>query len=856
MIELAARCWKMELGPTLNRLYDLGFAIPPVRVDPEPRNRVERTLYDTQRWLKAMQTRSAAALADCEPAAMEHAGPLGLRQDLDATYWRQRFRDAVGALPIKEVVRLWMPQRTDRSDGIRGLFRTNEPGNTVCIPFQDMPGRITGILFSGKTTQFRSAFFVHATQYAASAGMPGKLLEGGVCLLDALVRPSAFQSWFKSTCFVLDQPLLALRLQSKHLRDNAQMLPLVGAHPCTMRVREEKRPLRYYRVLPRAVWRLNAHRDYIFRGDTLTPDLVSMAIACNGRISLTCYREPEDYPSPERWLLRVADMAVPWQIALENHVKTLDSRALGAFLTQLEATPETLRDFLHGCSASVQEAVKADTAALEQQKTVTVRGRPIYEDERGWCFGDVAGGDVLSSATVRIDQVLHQPGAGATYYRGQVTHKGQTVPFIENAKLMQADPLAWLRDTVEHAGLGMVLCDGAWSKALLEIARKFNDPTPVTIADKYGWDSRTGDFILPRFRIMLGGKVDGDCIPLFDYDAPAQRLDQPSDLNPPDLIAMTEDTPSNRLLWAVTACIIANLTAAPAGHTLAGIGLVGDGVQATGLRMAEKLGCSTYRPPADASSHAIISAMESRIGRHDWPVVCDIKRVNSFALQLWLSSDMPRNAMLATTPMLADALPLLGGWRIISGPDLLPFSADMLAGAQRILPAWLQRFSSQKFEFASNSIKVLDRILDDLGIWVRLGAGNPYTVSAAREWILDEGQRDPAVSLIRVLHRFMDRGELVLEREGFPVKTKQSKIYHLVDTAPGGLFLSQPNLNRLTSHALLPLLPSDRITQAIGASGGLLETRHYEDEYGWLISEAWWNKQIAACRKERQRVRT
>jgi len=852
LISLAARYWKCAVATTVQKLADLGATIPEELMTDE---RIKAYVH----WHTRVQRNCAALLEDASAAI--HAGrvnvdyilqQIGISAEHVRSHWPTRMGQFIGGASCKRVYDAFYRPRETRAEMSNGarLFKGKGWHDVVTIPFNTLPGQFAGWLFVGRQGRPNVDYDF---QIIDSYSRWDDLIEIGVCMYNTLDMRTAYGERFGDNVFVFNDPLLALRLQSRHARDSDLPLPVVGTYNAKVKRNTNIRELVSYNI-----WRSRPDKKFIFWGATLSADLFNMAARANGRVYVSRLPLYVGRQPPHEWLALIQKNAMDWQVALESYLRGLDDAAAVSLLSGLRIAPEIMQQFRANCGATVARLLDRSRHKVQLLGTVRVNSKDIVETESGWYTAGKRE-ECITNAIIRMEKILcmaDDPDADI-YVTGRILYGSESYDFHDTIDRIEHDPGSWLRKQMLAKAQKLVVVKRGWNNALLDIARQFHEPEVVSEDGRFGWKPQQSCFMLPRFSVHVGGQVKEQRAQVVDDWAPGRHLSPPAGLV--DLKPLLRDSPANRLFWAVTSCVAANILAPAMGQRVAGLGLLGHGGLLLGRATARTHGCKEIRV-GGATAHQgskVAARIEMVLERHAWPLIinCDRHGSSRTLLGPWQNGDYNRNAILHMTRDYADLAATLDSWRFIHEDQPIPPSPEIRSHGPYVLPTWLERMCRDKLELDGDDPYVF-RVARSLAKMME-DYGNAHVVHMGAAYV-DDGSFDVqyrARHLITLLYKFIETGALRFVHNSEADRVRAPKVVLIDDAAQApGVFLSREALDQVLLKHKLMLPDPGRITSALQISNALDRECLYNKEAGWLIIESWWNRQIETCRASRHQL--
>jgi hypothetical protein len=632
----------------------------------------------------------------------------GLRPDRPARSWAANAGRVCGLTHRTEVDRTFFPSIGAKTAhlGPGRIFPGNGWGTVLAFPLWDVPGRIRAMAFLGRDGR-PSDWAARATNFNGGQGTPGQeATESGLALLPAALEAMAAHD---DLLFILGDPSLAARLQLGSL--DATGVPL----PITFGLETPRLKLR----LTPAFLGLSGRR-LVFWGKP-TPALFAQARAAEGRVAPPGARDGDLVRYADRagdaLLDHIARKARPWRDALVAHLSTLEPMRAADFTRRLDLEIRERRELAAACPPYLRAAIAG--AAPPDAPAAIIRGVPVFDRGTAWVGRRVT----LCDTPIVIDAVLQEPRR-VTRYRGRILQDGREVPFLEVAKVLETDAVAWLRAQVLNAGgrppeVSMSLASGSM---LLDTALRLNPPRVIRVRPGPGWDARAAEFAFPGFAIRLGGS--------WTWDDPGRVPPGHSVLAPPEAIEATTLAALSRrgdgvsLGWAVLLATLRLALAEPCGLS------------------ALPLAISTHPNDGDLITEALTAVGASRVGpaaARDarlarWPVwIPEDIGGNRRRLRLL---DRARGPLVVPVPDVHGAARALDGaalWLSHDGCDGTPVPFAHLGPT---LVAYLTDLARRRLR-VTDPRGPLTAIGEDVARWWVDRGGDPTPIAHGGTWLFD-----------------------------------------------------------------------------------------------------------------------
>jgi hypothetical protein len=834
-IELAASVWKQDIATTILKLNAHGISFPDNALDPSIIDKYILGHVEYRKGIKALWALAQERLPRNDtPTITKLQDKFTAGHTASHTTWARRGKQFLGGCHIHDVLRAFRQEKV-RNSGPDLVVRTLNSGrnrifvghnwtDVLVIPHYDLPGKIKSFTFIGRDGTSKDTVYRRVsdgTECGNPVGSDTPAYDPGLTMYETMFL---YHPTYKNTTFILTDPIVALRLQMRHLRQNNMPLPICGSYSDG-------------KLINRWVWSTMFPKEFIFWGQTLTVDLIQQARHANGKIAVgktlsTLTTAPTEKP-PTQWLDQMKRMAKPWQDVLEAEIKSASLPVAESLLLRLRFTSEELTAFATGCSRAVRDKLEElfDAAACDF-KSVLVEGRNILETKEGWCLED---GTVISDTIIRIERVIHQPAKNCAYYRGYIERKGRRIEFTDEAEHIETHIGKWLRGKLIPAGLGRPKVSTNWQRHLLTIAQSFNEPESVVGIDSFGWADNQQAFVLPHFVIRRdGGVVDDPVARVINDGTPAVALRAPQQLDRQQIEQLVGVADYMDVFWATTACVAANIVAPALNLPPTGIALFGTGAETMGCATARVLGCldvSIVNMTMKDAMNKLHTATEA----HNWPFV--LKKYNTIgtkALRAWLTDHDPKNCVARVTWYQAQALMVNGGWNVIEGHQPETAFNSVMTPGQYVLPAFLQHLCQQRLNISREN-GLVQGVLVELSRWFE-GLGGRCLLSAGKLLHVAETfsqESCPGDYFLNIVFQLLAETKLNMVRAGFNNEGRDNQIVQHEQA----IYIPQRTILDHVTKKGAPGLDINVLAQEF-------DSHTIDDSLYWAISEKEWREAV------------
>jgi hypothetical protein len=463
MIELVAKVWQVSPQAAVRKLAKLGFDLPPEMLTEEmlgqyvinhPQHRHRwRSFWEQSRMF--LTTTSSASIARLR-------SKFKLISQVDKKRWLAGPGLFVGACSVSSAFQL---HRTLPASYRRVIFKGGGWQDVLVIPYHHVPDGVSAFLYVGregaaKDRVLRTIDNNHATSEPHhEVGLAG------------LPSVTASKGSFGDYVFAVDDPLLMLRLQVRHVATSTLPLPIVSWwHQPKQRTQN--------------AWFSLLNRKVVFLAWKITPELVWQAQLVDGLIALIPLNDHKRSTidhyirlcPPADLLRKNLRRAKPWRDALVDWAKQQDRGGVEELLLNLDGMGyDTFElETLFGRTLT-------DSMDIPVRRQLPYRRGQIIERENGWWFVSRKNDwELISEAIVRIDEIVNDgtrlyKGEETVRYRGRVLFRGEELPFDYSIKSLR-HVTRIVTQLCQKAGLGRPKFAPARDWDVLAIAVLFQEP--------------------------------------------------------------------------------------------------------------------------------------------------------------------------------------------------------------------------------------------------------------------------------------------------------------------------------------------------------------------------------------------
>lgn len=404
--------------------------------------------------------------------------------------FQTRMKNILGAA-VKQDIKKAFDTYYVRSDNELPKFFPNEGFQTcLCLAYQDAPGRICAFQFLGDPRK--------KEEYIKLIGKPnGDVCDGGLAMLDQLDA-------IEQTVFAMSDPLVALQIHRRRFIEFDIPVKLV-----------------LYNKETKLAWRALNAQKVVFWDKEVSLTLFEQARrVANGHICVDPW-----YYTPSGELTKLASApqtymfceleraAKPWPEVFVKWATAPDrteTEAAFAF-DRLNFTPSERELLVSAASDAERFRLENYMGAAQRPRSTQINGHNIIEQGHIWAVSKMRTQETITEATIRIDEELSDTLEGMSYLKGYVLYRGQKIPFLEAAKVVERRPIEWITTLTNKAGLGTPRINKRYEDILIDIARALSTPRVRAISAKLGLQV-DGSIVFPRFSLVGGNSVATDDI--------------------------------------------------------------------------------------------------------------------------------------------------------------------------------------------------------------------------------------------------------------------------------------------------------------------------------------------------------
>lgn len=840
MIELAAKVWRLSIPATISKLVAMGFNLPESRipVDIYIKDQLKYRRSVRELWEQAKKN----VLFQGSSGTGRVVSVLGLSCGAPHSRWLDGPGQLAGGLTVKQIEEALVPSVVGQCQIFRGN-RSARWDDMLAIPFYDLPGRICSMLFVGREARPDKDYLLRLMNLDVTLGISRYSdLKGRPRELGVSMHPGIFDASTEwgNRVVVLDDPIIAFRLHSRHCEQSTRILPMISWY-CT----DKARPIN--------VWRMFVGRQLIFWAPKMTRHIIHQAATTGSLISTRSTEAPlQEFinrRTPEELMEEIKDHAVPWEEAVSEHLSSLTDAEIEDLLLQLQLDGMDVGLIKRKVSGPLRSRLDVIMASRSVGRTIQFSDRTVVERDDGWYVEGKKPGtyELIMDAQLRIDTIVNQPRLHKQYYQGRLIYKGHELPFCVPDDQLNRQPFKLLNQLVLDAELGYLCFATGWNMKLAQLSRQLYPPTFVTGLDTVGWSLRMSSFILPAYRIELGGEIHKGNIELFPPNSPATNVPWPEVMSGQEMDEMFgEDDATTAILWALLTAISANIIAPAFHEPTSGIIVAGPGVERLAYVVENLCGCRESRI---AGGMHMIERMLNIERMHNWPVVM-LTRRKATGLEDWIDPNREdegaHNCIASLGWYMTTVKKLTAGWHVIEDSRAInDLSVEARQSVKKFLPAYLLDLCRRRLAWkASSDLDWFSCVLNDISDFVTRSGGPGREVFKAESAVFpdrDEGFAESFVDLVFYLTR--DSAFISLP-EGFEdLQRKKPSITIKEDCVS----VPKQALVDILVKKHVHLKDLSRVTSVLRAAEVLKE----DSGTHWDVCKTWWNARVRTLNNDR-----
>ena len=831
MITLSSCAWKLDIHTTITRLIEQGvLEIPSHKKDPH--HSYIHNYYEPLIRLRTLWQECQNKHIRPETAGMRM---LQRRLGVDdvAADWNERAGQFIGSankVLIESVIQHgkyqnWVENRHKFKVGFQtNIFQGRKWKELLVVPFWDMPGRMSAFMLIGREADKENDYLYKSLIQEVS--------DGGVAMLPAIMNGK--HQYFDNKKFILLDLDIAIRLHTRYSKEHAQPLPLAVAYDDGKYVTQD-------------IWKLFNGSNLIFWGTDLLKTIKQARLA-KGLVAVMPLTDVQlsnhlRHLDPQQLLRKMETVAVPWAIALQEHMDTISDEAVEDVIASLDMHGRDFALFVEGCGQSLRNRLRNITSNKTFDTQVRFQSHWIHQRSDGLYLAKTD--ERISNALVRVDQIITTLD-DKNRYRGVIRFDDKEYTFTERATVLEKGLLAWvqtyLRDKC-HAGISEYYPD--WNRKALQIFLTLHKPKYVRGISMVGWDAGDRQFNFPNFVIQYGGAVHTDCAFLFESnEIPGQHLPPPGLIPREHIKNLGEQNPETQIFWATAACVISNIIAPAVGRDTTALILAGDGAHGVGSSAAVRLGCAAVLDYKKATYFP--DQLPTFEWANCWPAVVPLMLAHN--KYRWLEQPQAANFVLSVPAIAGSVLAIRGRTNMVRYQRQLGSLQLLYNAAPFVIPNYIQDLYTRKIFMPDASRDLADDVLQDLSDWFKRIGGNAETVLAARAVLHTPTSRTPVDYFCELVFELFADGKLKIGRDGYDKADERCAIMKF-DAPQPGMWISQTRFSKAVERAGGVAPDLLLITRSLKEQQLLLDEPVYSREYGWLVPEQWWNSRFQTWRE-------
>lgn len=845
MIDLAAAVWKLNIPEAVQRLSEIN-CLPPENAQSEVLlTRHLKTVAERQQYQQFWQQCQHTFFTAHTPELRDLQHQLGVWALRDWPF-NGPWRPMIGGTTVREVEQtLTSHQRFSPTGGtLRGshTFIGANWSALLAFPFWALPGLLTGFLFVGRDLQVEQDY-VYLPLYEYPREQP---YDAGAALLPVVTMPP--HPVLRDNLIVFDDPVLATRIQLRHLRSEATPLPLISIYRHNKRIRTSSRLWSWLRRRT-VFW---APRDPTF----------ALHHACSSRAYYSHAKAGEGVLSnnghgvlcsknlrPLDWMVRIVKLTKHWNLALADRLSKLNDQEAVHWLASLRLTGQECQTFIAGCNPVLRERLQRLYSAKASLRQAQVDNVNVHEADGGWYVGQ----KLISNAIIRIEQIL-QSSDGTQYYRGEILYQNQTIPFTDKLTNMQPRLLNWASRWLEQAGYPGMMYNRHWDQRGMQIATALHVPRILTCGDQYGWNQHQHQFNFGNFSLELNGNVvQNTFVPLPKLPVNMPQLDTPARLSPYEIKQLSRRSHEQAVFWAIIAYVTSNLIAPAVHQARTGLLLDGPGAQALGRDLLLSLQCPEWRRAFSAKSPSFAPALAQYLTRcPDWPFLVQTYKPWR-DVDAWLTEHRPYCPVISPNHAACRALGTRS-WAVLRCDRKIgPLQPALQQTARRCVSAYLQDLCARRLDLSHTTCHLTTDVLTDISRWFRERySGDVRGLHGAFDMLELPGQFPIYRHFLDLVFQLGNTGQLPYRRESF-VEANSTR-FMVYDDAKNVVWLPEEAIVTAWEQSARTLPTLAAIDESLEATGELVEHCIFTDKRGWIVHADWLSREHAIWQARMKKI--
>ena len=820
LLQLASKKWSLGIQATVVRLAEAGCDLPTDRASVQSYSEelLRRRQQVSQCWRTARH-RSLYGNTELVRLARE----LHLDHRLHGNRAVEGPGRLLGIADRNEIMALRQPCRRKQEHDRSSPARRRDDSRLIS-PLWDLPYRVCGFLTIRADTEEPEIEYVrippHRFQRSGARG------EGGL-LMHPAVPDESYENW-DSHVLAVEDPLLAMRLQIANFDRSSRPLPIVAwQHEIA------KRRL----IATDLGWDWLYDKHVVFWLPKLSVNALLHVIRCNGRIvsagprfdDPTAWTKYLQEDTPKQLTTKLLNTAKPWPVVVAGRMSDMPNNELAELLLQLQLDSDDLQRLLRHCSSELRERIQGIKAVRQLAKTVEVDGLEFSEHNDCWYLKTSDRRILLIDATLRIDEVIRDEAENEIFYRGEIRHAGDSLPFCEPSRVVERDTFDWMNQYCQSQGFASLSHGSRHSRLAVAIAKRLHKPEFRNANTRLGWQPAASLFLLTGFAISLGGDVTARNSRF--GRGPTERLPFPEPLLPEDVKQLIDPKHANTLwpiLLPLLGCVLAD-----ACHYdgYGGVGLCGDATVEAGRQLTSAFGCLHRRFSKERDVEVLLRAER----RHAWPLYVEPSLQLPVAVkQQWLQIDAePRRAVTAMNWWEYSLQSLRHGWTLVCIPSRSAPPPRTLLAVRRFVSAYLVDLASRRLQLKNwqrRETLLLDLADDIQTFFANIGV-RTKRLRDSLQYVREASPYGHATAFAELVSELVLAEELQVTREGF--SSSQPGVLLQTDA---GLLVPYESLVETLAARQLKLGDPETLSQVLRTAGVLRQ----ETGTGWEVDWSWW----------------
>jgi len=623
---------------------------------------------------------------------------LGLVDGLDASRTRSGPARLYGVVGSKRVERCFQPTAGHTLQQSRHrVFKGAGWHDVVVVPYFQNPGRISAFMFVGRQCSTEDQVF-KPLRLSAKCSQSGS--DSGLAGLDGLLPEQGH-------VIAMGNPLLMLRLQTRHFNTSLIPMPLVTWHPDTRNWQSlNGKRLVFWTALPTP--------ELLIQLDDTDAELAVFGPTTKNQRKLSGWLRHFQTVDFER---RTLEQAMPWREAIKGWMRKASDTVINRLTSSAAQHSDRAAELLGSC-----DAARRARAPRLQIKTAVIDGHQ-YVERNGVLYKKkgVSEQKVLPGC-VRISKIVTRESG--VEYIGYIKHRRAKIPFKwQDGGLTIQGHLTKIG--VENGFHVSTTKKRDW----LQVFLAFSNPEVLRGKEAIGWDGERFQF--KSFSIKRGaGKIRQHCPDLYPEDAPGPH--RPFKIRDEMIPRLSQQGIEAEFFWALSISVLRSVISPSEGLETPATLVSGDRCQSSSEAVFVRLGVQERLLRRVEGPRSWVGELK---WPHQYPVVVKMgKDVKIHVVRQWLLEQNVGQIVHNIKPLQAYALLCQGGFQVVHCEETIRPSRLAQMPMEMVIPAFLRDVGGHLGEWDT----IQKALLEWLG---GLGADTTAVEKSSQLVVLDDDEQ-------------------------------------------------------------------------------------------------------------------